>query len=177
MSASKRQIFGSLFGARVEGAAPASPEPVGASAAMPRLRESDPGPSPQRHAERLLAWLQGEAGRTGIVPAAEMMMVYAELTAQLGWSEISWNRVAPRFRLLVGPKCARDVIENGKRRRLQCYFVPEVGAIVTPQPQKRDLRPLGHRIQALEDSNRQLAATIHQLLQVLVVRPAEGARA
>ncbi len=148
----------------------ATPMPISAAAdssADQSVREVDSS-DPEQHARRLLAWLQSDGGASGEVLAGEIQAAYSEMVAELGWSQLTWLRTGREFAKLTGPRRYRDVIDNGKRRRLLVYLVPAVGEITTDaQRASHPAAPVPLRLTAIEDRITDLVAEVRNLAQGL----------
>lgn len=79
--------------------------------------------SPETHAQRLAEWLTDH--RCGEILSREIQAAYREMCAEIGWELSGWNRVAPRFRELIGDrKHYRDFVVDGRRHRWCVYTLP-----------------------------------------------------
>jgi len=93
------------------------PPQVTTPQAVPRT-EAHP---PADHARALLTWLQSAGGRTGTVPARDLVECHTAMLAELEWSPVPWNRVAIAFRKLIGTPKQYAYID---RVRTVVYHVP-----------------------------------------------------
>ena len=72
--------------------------------------------APEEHAAALLAWLQGDGGRTGQLTFAEVAEMHAEMCLELGWAVASWPTVGRHFTPLSGGKHYRNL--EGRKTRV-----------------------------------------------------------
>ena len=59
---------------------------------------------PEKHAQMLLDWLQGDNGITGELYIAEVNRMYREACVWHGWHDAPWVMVAGQFAKLTGGK-------------------------------------------------------------------------
>lgn len=81
----------------------------------PRVVVSDEPRTPAEHAEKLVAWLRGPQGRTGVIATASLIEMYNEVIAiEVGWVPLSWGSVARA--LGEQPGVTRMIASAGGRR-------------------------------------------------------------
>ena len=79
------------------------------------------------HAARFLHWLIRERGIKRGLLFDELLPLYSEMIASLGWSERPWNPVGAEIRKLLGGKKSyvRITDRHGTERRLRIYYLSE----------------------------------------------------
>jgi hypothetical protein len=60
--------------------------------------------TPAAEEARLLAWLQGESGRTGLLTVRELKELHIEACAEMGLQPGSWHAFGREFRRLIGAR-------------------------------------------------------------------------
>ena len=70
----------------------------------------------------MLQWMQGPGGRTGEVPARELMSAYVDMCVELFWEPLPWIPVAKAFRKLICDPRRRLASRNS--RRIVVYRIP-----------------------------------------------------
>jgi hypothetical protein len=79
--------------------------------------------SPEEHAVAMLRWMQGPGGRTGEVPARDLMSAYVDMCVELFWEPLPWIPVAKAFRKLI--RDPRHRLASRNSRRIVVYRIPQ----------------------------------------------------
>lgn len=100
-----------------------TPTPVAPVPAKARQLVDKPA---EIHASRFLQHLREDDDAPFDVLASDLMPLYEDFCAEMGWRELHWNVVAPHLKkLLGGKKSYLWLNEGGVRRRLRVYHISE----------------------------------------------------
>jgi hypothetical protein len=122
--------------------APVAVEPQ--TLAAPVVRHAAFAPKrvpPDRMAAELLAWLQGDDGRVGCIPAHELMAIWREFCLDRGYADVNWRMCAHTLRNLIGdPKQQFGQREDGRRQVV--YHIPPLDSDDEAGAPEADVIPL-----------------------------------